>query len=222
MSSQKIEYRIILIGNSGVGKTSLFKKLTTKNFVDNNMATIGVDKRTYSLNIDIEKDGKTINKDFQLSLVDTAGQERYKAIIRNYYKEANGVLLMYDITNNSSFKNVEVWLQSIEQNIQSDPGKYIIFLIGNKLDLIGQQLGNKTYEREVEEEDAEELCKQKKLEWGGEMSVKNITDDELENLLKNYVKKLYGCIGDNQVKQQGVHHLGSFAPPKKKSRCPLF
>ena len=217
MSSQNIEYRIIILGNTMVGKTTLFKKLTSENYEEKNLSTIGVDKKTLNLNIDIKKGEKNINRDFSLSIVDTAGQERYKSIIKGYYRGANGILLMYDITDLESFKSIENWVKSIEDNINPKEEKFIIFLIGNKLD----QIGVDEYERQVEEENAKEFCEQKNMIWGGEVSVKTMTQEELLKLFKDYVIKIYGKIGENIVKQQGIKQIQKYEKQKRNRDCCL-
>ena len=94
-----INYNIVLIGNSGVGKVAFFRKITQGKFQKKNISTIGADKRTIELEININnKDEIEETKKFQISLFDTEGQERYRAIIQNYYKGSDGIILLYDIT----------------------------------------------------------------------------------------------------------------------------
>ena len=208
MSEQKIEYKVILIGNSAVGKTSLFKKLTTGQFSEKNISTIGMDKKT--LEVEIESNGK---KPVEISLVDTAGQERFRAITKNYFKESDGILLLYDVTNIESFKNVEIWIESIHESLGNHKdSKYVIFLIGNKIDLIG--IDGK--ERMVTEEEAKSICQEKNLVWGGECSVKNIEFSELQEKFKNYVKKIYEKVGEKIVTTQVVKKMDNYKKKKKR------
>ena len=208
MSEQKIEYKVILIGNSAVGKTSLFKKITTGQFSEKNISTIGMDKKT--LEVEIESNGK---KPVEISLVDTAGQERFRAITKNYFKESDGILLLYDVTNLESFKNVEIWIESIHESLGNHKdSKYVIFLIGNKIDLIG--IDGK--ERMVTEEEAKSICQEKNLVWGGECSVKNIEFSELQEKFKNYVKVIYDKVGEKIVTTQVVKKMDNYKKKKKK------
>ena len=208
MSEQKIEYKVILIGNSAVGKTSLFKKLTTGQFSEKNISTIGMDKRT--LEVEIESNGK---KPVEISLVDTAGQERFRAITKNYFKESDGVLLLYDVTNIESFKNVEIWIESIHESLGNHKdSKYVIFLIGNKIDLIGVD----GKERMVTEEEAKNICQEKDLVWGGECSVKNIEFSELQEKFQNYVKVIYDKVGEKIVTTQVVKKMDNYKKKKKR------
>ncbi len=198
MDDKKIEYKVILIGNTAVGKTSLFKKLTSGQFSEKNISTIGMDKKSLQVEIEVYENNTKVNKNVEISLVDTAGQERFRAITKSYFKESDGILLLYDITNKDSFKNVETWINSINESLGNHQNsKYIIILIGNKIDLIGVE----GKEREVTEEEGENTCKEKDLVWGGECSVKNIDNDELQQKFQNYVKLIYDKVGEKVVKQ---------------------
>ncbi len=198
MDDKKIEYKVILIGNTAVGKTSLFKKLTSGQFSEKNISTIGMDKKSLQVEIEVFENNTKVNKNVEISLVDTAGQERFRAITKSYFKESDGILLLYDITNKDSFKNVETWINSINESLGNHQNsKYIIILIGNKIDLIGVE----GKEREVTEEEGENTCKEKDLVWGGECSVKNIDNDELQQKFQNYVKLIYDKVGEKVVKQ---------------------
>ena len=142
-----IEYKIILIGNSGVGKTSFFRKLSTGEFAETNIATIGVEKISFDINIITDKNEK---KKIDVSLFDTAGQEKFRALTRQYYKGTDGVLLLYDITDRKSFENVEMWIDSLNESIDSNKdSKYVVILIGNKKDLINVE----NFSRQVSEEE---------------------------------------------------------------------
>ena len=211
--SGPIEYKIVLIGNSAVGKTSLFKKLTTGEFSEKNISTIGMDKKTLNIEIEINKNGTKVQKEVNISLIDTAGQERFRSITKNYFKESDGILLLYDVTSKDTFKNVETWIDSIHESIGNHKNsKYIIILIGNKTDLIGVD----DYVREVTEEEAEAKCNVKSLVWGGETSVKNIEFKDLKELFKNYVEKIYDKVGEKEVKQQVSKKMDSYKKKKKK------
>ena len=209
-----IEYKVILIGNTAVGKTSLFKKLVTGEFSEKNISTIGMDRRTLQFDIEIPENGKTITKAFNISLVDTAGQERFKSITKTYFNQADCILLLYDITNKETYDNVKGWIDSIHESIGNHVNsKYIIILIGNKLDLIGVD----GRERMITEEEAKSKCEENKIIWGGECSVKTFTLDELKNLIKGYVLKIYEKVGAKVVKQQMSKKLAT--KKKKKKAC---
>ena len=118
-------YKVLLLGDSSVGKTCFLKKYTDKTFQDIHMSTIGLDYRLKSMTL---KSGKKI----KLQIWDTAGQDRYRSITKNYYKGANGIILIYDITNVETYNNVENWISQIKE--ESSPN-VIIYIVGNKIDM---------------------------------------------------------------------------------------
>ena len=209
----KITYKFILIGNSGVGKTAIFHKLQRGKFYDQNISTIGVAKKNFFFTVEVQENGKNVKKDFEIILHDTAGQEKFRAITYNYYKSSDGILLIYDITDRSSFENVEQWMNSIKDTIGNiQDSKYAVILIGNKLDLINTEY----CKREVTVEESENICKQHDLIWGGEQSAKDIKFEDLQELFKGYVKQIYERVGE---KKQGKQTLKKVQKYKKKINC---
>ena len=197
-----INYKFVLIGNSGAGKTSFFRKLSTGEFYEKNISTIGVEKKTFELNLDIINDeGKTEKKSFVISLFDTAGQEKFRSITHNYYKGSDGILLIYDIDDKSSFESIEMWIESIRQNMGSnDVSKYAMILIGNKSDLIEEEIK----ERKVTEDEAKQICEKYDIIWGGEQSIRSIGFEELRKLFDEYVIKIYKKIGEKKSWKESV------------------
>lgn len=123
-------YKIVLIGDSGVGKTNLLKQLTGKGFSSETKATIGVefDSKKFIIN----------NKKIKAQIWDTAGQERYRAITSAYYRGAHGALIIYDITKKESFKNsIKYWLNQVREFSNDELS---IILIGNKIDLEDERI----------------------------------------------------------------------------------
>ena len=213
-----INYKFILLGNPGVGKSSIFRYLSSGCFKADTISTIGVDKKTLYYSYEIEelqkkKKIKRVKKDFTISLFDTSGQERYRAITRNYYKSAEGILLLYDITNRNSFESVESWIEQIKSSIsgklQSD---YLILLIGNKLDLVKENIS----ERKVTEKEAKDICNKYDIIWGEEQSIKDIKFEELNKLFERYVKLVYNTVGDKNKKKQKEIKVDKY---KKKRKC---
>ncbi|KAJ6248258.1 rab2a [Anaeramoeba flamelloides] len=122
--SHKYLYKFILIGDAGVGKSCVLLQYTNKKFETSYNYTIGVEFGSQMLEIK--------NNLIQIQIWDTAGQETFRSITRNYYREAAGAILCYDITRRSSFVNVQVWLEDI---LKHSPKQIEIILVGNKTDL---------------------------------------------------------------------------------------
>ena len=122
-------FKLLLIGDSGVGKSCLLLRFADDTYTESYISTIGVDFKIRT----IELEGKTV----KLQIWDTAGQEKYKSIARSYYKLANGVLLVYDVTRRETFDKVKSWLEELRAN--SSKGVKVV-LIGNKTDLIDQRM----------------------------------------------------------------------------------
>ncbi|KAL4420860.1 hypothetical protein ABPG77_002819 [Micractinium sp. CCAP 211/92] len=117
-------FKVVLIGDSGVGKSNLLSRFTRNEFSLESKSTIGVEFATRSIQVD----GKTI----KAQIWDTAGQERYRAITSAYYRGAVGALLVYDITKQTTFENVERWLKELRDHADAN---IVIMLVGNKSDL---------------------------------------------------------------------------------------
>ena len=208
----EINYKIILIGNSGVGKTSFYRKIITGEFNEKNISTIGIEKKTLDLTIDIKKDGKKEKKKFVISLFDTAGQEKFRSVTLNYYKGSDGIFLLYDITDKSSFENVKTWIESIKDSLgRNKDSKYAVVLIGNKLDLAEENPDD----RQVTEEEAQKICKEYEMIWGGEQSIKSISFEELTKLYGEYVEEIYQVVGVNSCSQQKLKKGIKYKKPKK-------
>ena len=120
-------FKLIMIGNSGVGKSSILYQLLDNNFVDH-PHTIGVD---FGMMV---KDYR--GKKVKLQIWDTAGQENYLSITRSYYRNVNVVIMVYDVNNRNSFDSLKKWISEVKNNVD-DPGVCVI-LVGNKIDLSGR------------------------------------------------------------------------------------
>lgn len=116
--------KIVLIGDSGVGKTSILGRFARNQFNPDSKATIGVEFATKTLTIN--------DKQCKAQIWDTAGQERYRAITSAYYRGAAGALLLYDITATLSFSNLGRWLTELRENADEN---IVVMLVGNKCDL---------------------------------------------------------------------------------------
>lgn len=140
-----VEYKIILVGDSGVGKTSILKKFINNEFNEDIKCTINID--FFSKSIKINKNLYT-----NLKIYDTAGQEKYRALIKKYYQGTDGIILVFDLTNENSFNKLKSWINEVSDNTE----KAQIILVGNKADLI---------ERKIDEETAENFAKQRDIKY---------------------------------------------------------
>ncbi|KAK4491647.1 hypothetical protein RD792_002410 [Penstemon davidsonii] len=117
-------FKVVLIGDSGVGKSNLLSRFTKNEFSQESKSTIGVEFATRSIHVD--------DKVVKAQIWDTAGQERYRAITSAYYRGAVGALLVYDVTRHVTFENVERWLRELRGHTDTN---IVIMLVGNKADL---------------------------------------------------------------------------------------
>merc|ERR1719478_1495801 len=117
-------FKVVLIGDSGVGKSNLLTRFTRDEFKQGSKSTIGVEFATQTITVD--------KKNIKAQIWDTAGQERYRAITSAYYRGAVGALLVYDITKRQSFDDVERWLSELRDHAEEN---IAVLLVGNKSDL---------------------------------------------------------------------------------------
>ncbi|CCW71364.1 unnamed protein product [Phytomonas sp. Hart1] len=144
MEEANLSFKVVIIGDSGVGKSNLMTRYTTNEFSQDTPATIGVEFMTKSIKVE--------GRDTKVQIWDTAGQERFRAISRSIYHGARGVMLVYDITNPSSFDSIPTWLRELRVFV---PTTCCIFLIGNKCDL--------EHLRAVKKEDADRFARKNGL-----------------------------------------------------------
>lgn len=123
-------YKVLLLGDSAVGKTCFLLRYADDTFTDNHISTIGLDYRLKMVSIDNDVIVK-------MQIWDTAGQDRFRAITKNYYKGAHGIILMYDVTSTVSFNNIKNWVSQIKENTTE---KVKICLVGNKIDVDGRKV----------------------------------------------------------------------------------
>lgn len=135
-------FKIVLVGDSGVGKSNLLSRFTRNMFTNDEKSTIGVEFATRLVPME---DGKKI----KAQIWDTAGQERYRAITNAYYRGALGAMLVYDVTKQNTFENIPRWLRELRDYANRD---IVLILVGNKCDLVDSSL------RQVTEEQAKNLA----------------------------------------------------------------
>jgi Ras-related protein Rab-1A len=164
--------KIIIIGESGVGKSSLLNMYCDRTYNDNYVSTIGVDFRLKLLKIN--------NNKIKLQIWDTAGQERFKSITLSYYRGAHAIILVFDLTKIHTFNKLTKWIEEIKTYLQNH--KYKIFLVGNKSDDVKAIHINKT--------DIDNFVLAHEIEYFEVSVKKNINVDEVflkitDNVIKN-------------------------------------
>ena len=210
------EYKLILVGDSTIGKTSFFKRITSGIFPEKNVSTIGFDNKMLEFEIMTKEEEKEVKKRISINLTDTAGQERYFSITQSYFKGSNGVFLIYSITDQKSFKNLSKWLSTARNKIGNyENNRYLVFLMGTKLDLVEQDENL----REVSEQEAIDFCEKNDIIWYGEVSSKNISKEDLEEMLAKISKQLYEKIGFNKFTRNTSISLDKKKIIKKKKCC---
>ena len=118
------KYKLIFLGDQSVGKSCILNRFLNDTFIEDYQATIGLDFQSKNVQID--------NQDIHLLLYDTAGQEKFRSLIPMYTRDANIILLVYDISNKDSFVNLSQWLKDLT-NVNMD--EVILCIVGNKIDL---------------------------------------------------------------------------------------
>ena len=139
-------FKILTIGDGGVGKTSILRRYVENKFLKHHLSTIGIDFLSKTLKI---KD-----KEIKLKIWDTAGQERYRQITSHIYKDADGIILVFDVTSEESFNQITDWMEQIKNNVSKE--EINLILIGNKCDLA---------DRMVEKERGEKMAEKLKIKY---------------------------------------------------------
>ena len=208
MSEPDITLKILLIGDSYVGKTSLLLQYIERECPENHMATIGVEFRDKIIQID--------NKKVKLQVWDTSGQERYRSITKNFYRNADGVMFVCDVTKEKTFDNIKNWLIDSEQNANNSNFKKI--LVGNKIDL--------KEERVIDTEQLQNFANKKEMNFY-ETSAKDGTN--VDKIFTELAKLILEDKSDQQIKEEFSHKNRSLSVyskeseesnnPKKKKGC---
>ena len=171
MTSEK-EYefiiKILIIGDSTVGKTNFVYKFSEDKFSENYFASTGIELKTTSIQID----GKSI----KIQLWDTAGQEKFRAMTKNLYLKSQGIIILFDITNETSFINLKNWMSQIKESCGED---IPILLVGNKIDLEDNRVINK--------ERAMEYANNENIEY---IEVSSKTGENINKALTSLLQKI--------------------------------
>ena len=194
---EEIVYKVLLLGDSSVGKTCFLLRYCDKSFQDVHLSTIVLDYRLKTITL-------KNNKNIKLQIWDTAGQDRFRAITKNYYKSANGVLLIYDISNLQTYENVKNWISQIRE--EANPN-VIIYLVGNKIDLPKEK-------RVVNIEDGEKIAEEFEIKFK-EASAKSGTNvNEIFEELVEQIDEKFSKLEAPKKKKGNQLYTG-----KKKKKC---
>ena len=192
---KELLYKILLLGDSSVGKTCFLMRYSDNTFQEIHMSTIGLDYKLKNVQID---DGKIV----KIQIWDTAGQDRFRSITKNYYKGAHGIILIYDVTSRKTFENVKNWVTQIKEEVSD---KVTIILVGNKID--------DEKNRKVSTEEGEKMAKECGLNFFETSAKAGINIDTTFNELVKKTVETYSKIDEKGDK------LKSKKPGNKKICC---
>ena len=169
-------YKVLLLGDSTVGKTCILLKYTDKIFQETHMMTIGLDYRLKTMKLQSGKEVK-------LQIWDTAGQDRFRSITKNYYKGSHGIILIYDVTSLKTFENVKSWVSQIHEEISD---KVVIYLVGNKIDMDD--------ERKVQTEEGQKLAEELGVPFVETSAKSGVNIDNIFSDITERIDKEFGNI----------------------------
>jgi len=197
-------FKLLIIGDSGVGKSSLLLRFADNTFSPNYITTIGVDFKIRTIAIEGER--------VKLQIWDTAGQERFRTITSTYYRGTHGVIVVYDVTSGESFANVKRWLHEIDQNCENVQR----ILVGNKCD--------DTERRVVAQTDARRFSDQMQISYFETSAKNNLNVEEMFNAITRLVLTAKKAQIDRQLPPPDrsgfkVGEGRNGGKPKKKNCC---
>ena len=190
-------YKVLLLGDSSVGKTCVLLRYCDKTFQEAHLSTIGLDYRLKTMTLE---NGKNI----KLQIWDTAGQDRFRAITKNYYKGANGIILIYDVTNLQTYENVKNWINQIRE--EANPN-VVIYLAGNKVD-VNEEL------RVVKTEEGQKIADEYNLTFYETSAKSGININEIFEDLVKKVDEIYSKLEVPKKQIKNKLYTG-----KKKGCC---
>jgi len=175
-SSSPVDYivKLVIVGESGVGKTSLLTRFCENEFLISHITTIGVDFEIKTFHLD--------GKIAKLQIWDTAGQDRFRNVTSSYYRGAHGVLILFDISDRNSFLNLQIWINDVNKYVTKNTK---VMIVGNKRDLVNK--------REVSKQEAELLAKKNGMsyfETSAKESDKSNVDNCFLSLIREYIKTI--------------------------------
>ena len=191
-----LDFKVIILGMSEVGKTCLLINYFDKKFKENNISTIGIDFKTKFFKFDEKK--------VKINYVDTAGQERFHAISSNYLKNANGILLVYAVNSRASFSLLEDWMKEVKNHANQN---FSIIILGNKCDV---------EDREVTLEEGENFAKKINSKVY-EVSAK--TGYNVAEAFDEIARMTYEKDKEGKIRQRESIRFEDVGTDKKKKKC---
>ena len=191
--------QLLVIGDSTVGKSSILNRYSTNNFNSRYIATVGLDFFT--------KDETFENKIIRVKIWDTAGQERYKALTKGFFRNAQGIILVYDVSNYDSFRHLENWMQTIKEHEADSYYKTPVILIANKIDLKKKTVTKKDGEEFAQKEGFSYFEVSAKTGEGVDIAIREL----VIKVMKNAANK--SKLGENKKLKLDDSDI------KKKSKC---
>ena len=194
--------QLLIIGDMTVGKTSLLSRYSKGVFNTSYLATVGLDNFT--------KDEVIDNKTVRIKIWDTAGQEKFQSLTKGFFRNAQGIMVVYDVTNVETYENLKYWTQSIKTHMGSDIDKISVIIIGNKID---------SKDREVNKKEAESYCSELGYPYF-ETSAK--TGENVNETIRYLVMEVLRKNSLNKVKSFNNENGNNFKISKQKSEsgCP--
>ena len=221
-------YNVVLLGESGVGKTQIVNRKAHNTYEEDFQSTTGVNFTSWSVKINQDKPDQNI----KLKVWDTAGQEKFRNLISEYFKIGNAFVIVYDITNKESFENIQTWIQLAKDNATKNP---VYFLVGNKTDMENDG------KRNVRTEDAKKFANDNKMQFFEVSALygTNIDDlfdaiaktcfdnDPIEKIDNESIENPENKYNENLISNdpQELHELennkknNQIPPPSKNKRC---
>jgi Ras-related protein Rab-1A len=193
-------FKILIIGDSNVGKTSILLQYTSDFFQELHIATIGVEFKLKEITLD--------NVVYKLNIWDTAGQERFRAITKSFFKAADGIVFVYDVTDKNTFNNMKNWVKDAE----SKTNNFKSVIVGNKIDL--KDL------RTVTIEEGQNFASKKKCPFFESSAKERINIDEIFiTMLKEILKDQKGIIETFKIEEEKNINLNKSNSHNKKKNC---
>ena len=200
-NQSNIDYKIITLGDTNVGKTSLIMRYTINEFNTNSLNTIGMDSKIKDIEIDSKK--------IKIKIWDSAGQERFRSMQKYYYNKVDGIIFVYDITKKNTLKIIDSWIDEVKENVKGDIS---FILVGNKTDL--------EEEREVSIIEGEKFAQKYNYHFLECSAANGIGVNEIfDYLVRDILKKKENQFNDNNSRDNNFTLDNNGKESRNKKKC---